>query len=55
VPLQDEWQFLAAVVRGTFQVTDADLSSLANNVMVVRILDAARRSAKEGRTVTLDR
>ena len=55
VPTQDEWQYLAAVVRGSHRVPDGDPSSLANNVMVVRILDAARRSAKEGRTVTLDR
>lgn len=52
-PIQDEFQFLAAVVRGTMQVPATDLSSLENNVTVVRILDAARRSAKEGRTIVL--
>jgi predicted dehydrogenase len=51
-PLKDEWQFLAAAVRG-MKVSPTDLSSLENNVTVVRILDAARRSAKEGRTVRL--
>jgi len=52
-PIQDEFQFLAAVVRGTMQVPVTDLSSLENNVTVVRILDAARRSAKEGKTIVL--
>jgi predicted dehydrogenase len=52
-PAQHEWQFLAAVVRGTVRVPDTDLSSLANNVTVVRILDAARESARTGRTVRL--
>ena len=51
-PMQDEWQFLAAAVRG-MKVSPTDLSSLENNVTVVRILDAARRSAKEGRTIRL--
>jgi predicted dehydrogenase len=51
-PIQDEWQFLAAAVRG-MKVSPTDLSSLENNLTVVRILDAARRSAKEGRTIRL--
>jgi predicted dehydrogenase len=51
-PIQDEWQFLAAAVRG-MKVSPTDLSSLENNMTVVRILDAARRSAKEGRTIRL--
>ena len=54
-PDQNEWQYLAAVVRGSIRVADTDLASLANNVTVVRILDAARRSAASGRTVTLGR
>ncbi|GAC1517447.1 MAG: hypothetical protein NVS1B4_17720 [Gemmatimonadaceae bacterium] len=52
-PLQDEWQFLAAVVRGSIALSATDLSSLSNNFTVVRILDAARQSARTGRTVTL--
>jgi predicted dehydrogenase len=51
---RDGFAYLAAVVRGAERVADADRSSLANNVTVVRILDAARRSAREGRTVRLD-
>ncbi len=52
-PTIDEFQFLAAVVRGSYRIADTDPSSLANNVTVVRILDAARRSAATGRTVRL--
>ena len=53
-PWQNEWQYLAAVVRGTVHVSETDLASLTNNVTVVRILDAARQSAITGRTVRLD-
>jgi predicted dehydrogenase len=53
-PTQDEWQYLAAVVRGKVHVSATDRSSLENNVTVVRILDAARRSARTGTTVRLD-
>ena len=50
-PFQDEFQYFAAVVRGEVRVSETDLSSLTNNVLVARILDAARRSARIGRTV----
>jgi len=53
-PFDDPFAYLAAVVRGEIIVEDADLSALANNMTVVRILDAARRSAAAGRTVRLD-
>lgn len=49
----DPFAYLAAVVRGTEQVADTDRSSLANNLTVVRILDAARQSARTGQTVRL--
>lgn len=48
-PFGDEWAYLHALVRG-----DADidpLSSLENNLVVVRILDAARRSVETGEAV----
>ncbi len=50
----DPFGFLAAVVRGHAVVAEADPSSLDNALMVARILDAARRSAATGRTVSLD-
>jgi len=52
-PLNDPFAYLAAVVRGKVTVADTDLSALANNVTVVRILDAAKRSAQTGRAVSL--
>jgi predicted dehydrogenase len=53
LPRQDPFAYLAAVVRGSVAVEPADLSALANNVTVARILDAARESARTGRTVRL--
>lgn len=50
----DPFAFLAAVVRRRVSVADNDPSSLANALVVARILDAARRSAATGRTVRLD-
>ena len=53
-PYDDPFAFLAAVVRGEITVEPNDLSALENNLTVVNILDAARRSAATGRTVTLE-
>lgn len=53
-PLNDPFLFLTAVVRGQLLPGPADLSSLENNLTVVEILDAARRSAREHRTIFLD-
>ena len=50
-PYDDSFRFLRAVVRGEIELPPYDLSSLENNLMVVRILDAARRSARTGRPV----
>jgi len=52
-PYTDPFAYFVAVVRGTVQVRGSDLSSLSNNMVVVRILDAAIRSAREGRTIRL--
>jgi len=45
--------YLIAIARGT--VKPGGLSSLENNVIVTEILEAARESAKTGRTITLPR
>ncbi len=50
---KNPFSFLAAVVRGEMVVPDLDPSSLANAVIVARILEAARRSAAIGQTVKL--
>ena len=52
-PYDDSFRYLKAVVRGEVEVKPEDLASIENNVMVVRILDAAQRSAKKGRAVRL--
>jgi predicted dehydrogenase len=50
-PYNDPLHYLAAVVWGDIQ--PEGLSSLENNLIVTEILSAARKSAKEGRTVNL--
>ncbi len=51
-PYQDYISYIAAVVKGEIKPKN-DLSSLENNLTVIKILDAARRSAKEARSVVL--
>lgn len=50
-PYDDPFAYLAAVVRGTAK--EDVLSSLPTNMVVVEILDAAKQSIKEGKTVYL--
>jgi predicted dehydrogenase len=50
---EDELAYFVAVVRG--QVAPSGLSSLENNLVATEILEAARESAKTGKTVTLTR
>ena len=47
----DPFSYFADVIRGKIKLKERDLYSLDNNVMVVRILDAARESAKSGKTI----
>jgi predicted dehydrogenase len=51
-PYDDSLRYFAAVVAGNVQ-DEHTLSSLDTNVLVTEILDAARQSAKEGRTIPL--
>jgi predicted dehydrogenase len=53
-PQDDSLNYLAAVLAGTVKPVH-DLNSLDTNVTVVRILDAARRSAQTGKTIYLAR
>ena len=53
-PQNDSLNYLAAVLRGQF-VPKGDLTSLDTNVIVMQILDAARESARTGRTVRLSK
>jgi predicted dehydrogenase len=51
-PINDPIVYLAAVLKNEIPATD-DLSSLKNNMIVMEILDAAKRSAAEGRRIKL--
>jgi predicted dehydrogenase len=52
-PNNDPFAYLAAVVHGEIIVKPTDLSSLENNMIVVEILESAKRSAKEGKIIYL--
>jgi predicted dehydrogenase len=52
VPVYDDpISYFADVIRGKILIPKTGLYSLENNLMVVRILDAARESAKSGKTI----
>lgn len=52
-PYTDPFSVLADVVQGRLKLADNDLYGLPVNVTVVEILEAAKTSAKSGKTVTL--
>lgn len=52
---EDPFTYFADVIHGRIQMTGYDLYSLENNLTVVRILEAARESAKTGKIVLLDK
>ncbi len=52
---EDPISYFADVVRNKIQVPEHGLYSLENNVMVCKILEAARESAKTGKTVFLEK
>lgn len=50
---EDPFSYFADVINGKVKMTKYDPYSLDNNVLVVKILEAARASAKTGKTVQL--
>ena len=52
-PYNDPFSLLHAVIRNTIKLEPYDLSSLENNMIVVEILEAARKSAETQQTVKL--
>lgn len=52
-PYDDPFAFFAGVIKGTIVLPPHDLSSLENNMIVMEILEAAKKSAKTGKTVKL--
>jgi predicted dehydrogenase len=53
-PNNNAFDFFKAVVQGTIILDKNDLSGLDNNLKVVRILDAARKSVATGKKVRID-
>lgn len=54
-PYDDPFSLLAAVVKNKITLSPYDLSSLKNNMIVMEILEAAKKSARTGKTVRLKR
>jgi predicted dehydrogenase len=52
-PNHDPFAYLAAVIRGDILVKPNDLSSLENNIVVMEILETAKQSAREGKSIYL--
>ncbi|WP_420401157.1 Gfo/Idh/MocA family protein [Flagellimonas sp.] len=52
-PYNDPFALLEAVVRKKIKLPPHNLYSIENNLVVMEILDAARKSAKKGKTITL--
>ena len=52
-PYDDPFALFAAVVHGEITLPAYDLSSLENNMIVMEILEAAKKSAKTGKAVKL--
>ncbi|MDX1642708.1 MAG: Gfo/Idh/MocA family oxidoreductase, partial [Balneolaceae bacterium] len=50
-PFNDPFSYLAAVVQGDIEMDESDLSSLENNMVVMKILEAAKKSAQTGETI----
>lgn len=53
-PYNDPFSLFSSVVTGEITLPKYDLSSLENNMIVVEILDAAKKSAKTGKAVKLN-
>ena len=52
-PFDDPFSVLTQVVRGKIRLASFDLYSLENNLLVMEILEAAKKSARSGKTVRL--
>ena len=54
-PFDDPFALLAAVIKKDLKLPEFDLNSLENNMIVVEILDAAKESAKQNKTIFLNK
>ena len=50
---EDPFSYFSDVVKGKINVAKNGLYSLENNLQVVRILEAAKESAKQGKTIEI--
>ena len=50
----DPFHYFAGVIRGEIEMPPYSLYTLENNMLVMQILDAAKRSAETGRTIILE-
>jgi predicted dehydrogenase len=50
-PVNDPFALFAAVIKNKIQLEPYDLSSLENNMIVMEILETAKKSAKTKKTV----
>ena len=55
VPFDDPFALFAAVINNEIVLKPYDLSSLENNMIVMEILEAARKSAKSKKTIVLNK
>jgi len=53
VPYNDPFAYLAAVVRSEIKSSAFDVSSIETNMVVMEILEAAKKSAKSGKVIKL--
>lgn len=53
-PYDDPFSYFKALIEGKIQPEKYSLSSLENNMIVMKILDAARESAKSGKRIKLN-
>ena len=53
-PYNDPFAYLVGILYGAIKIKDPDLTALENNMTVMKILEAAKVSAKEMRTVRLE-
>ncbi|MDR3625350.1 MAG: Gfo/Idh/MocA family oxidoreductase [Ignavibacteriaceae bacterium] len=52
---EDPFSYFADVINGKIKVPDFGLYSIENNVLVIKILEAAKKSAETGKTVKFDK
>src|SRR5690606_3744759 len=53
-PYRDPFALLVGVINNKIHLSDYDLPSLENNIVVVEILEAAKESARTGKWVSLE-